>query len=124
MVASGRIKNFYLINWSIFGVFEVYLHVKMLTFCNVIIIRAFRTDTKLRLLTKIDFNVMHLVSLCKFFWQKLQIRGSRDLQNSVLYPASIWALQQQEILIRIFLQIFSSISKFSRPKSIRRIFTT
>ena len=87
-------------------------------------IRAFRTDTKLRLLTKIDFNVMHLVSLCKFFWQKLQIRGSRDLQNSVLYPASIWALQQQEILIRIFLQIFSSISKFSRPKSIRHIFTT
>ena len=23
---------------------------------------------------------MHLVSLCNFFWQKLQIRGSQDLQ--------------------------------------------
>ena len=45
-----------------------------------IFIRGIRTITKLRLLTKIDFNLMHLVSLCKFFWQKLQIRGSRDLQ--------------------------------------------
>ena len=32
----------------------------------------------------IDFNLMHFVSLCKKNWQKLQIRGSRDLQNSVL----------------------------------------
>ena len=42
--------------------------------------RGIRTITKLRLLTKIDFNIMHLVSLCKEIWQKLQIRGSRDLQ--------------------------------------------
>ena len=29
--------------------------------------RSFRTDSKLRLLTKIDFNVMNLVTLCKKF---------------------------------------------------------
>ena len=50
-------------------------------FWNVMLcIRGIRTITKLRLLTKIDFNIMHLVSLCKKIWQKLQIRGSRDLQ--------------------------------------------
>ena len=32
--------------------------------------RGIRTITKFRLLTKIDFNVMHLVSLCKFFFGK------------------------------------------------------
>ena len=30
-----------------------------------LIFRAFRTDAKLRLLIKIDYNVIHLVSLCK-----------------------------------------------------------
>ena len=33
--------------------------------------RGIRTDTKFRLLTKIDLNVMHLINLCKFFCQKL-----------------------------------------------------
>ena len=46
--------------------------------------RAFRTDSKLRLLTKIVFNVLHLESLCKKIWQKLQIRGSSDLLNSAI----------------------------------------
>ena len=36
---------------------------KLLVF--YLIIRAFRTDAKLRLLTKIDFNVLRLVSLCE-----------------------------------------------------------
>ena len=49
--------------------------------------RGIRTIAKFRLLTKIDFNVMHLVFLCKFFWQKLQIRGSSRLLNSLLYPS-------------------------------------
>ena len=47
--------------------------------------RPFRTDAKIRLLTKIDFNIMHLVfKSMQTVWQKLQIRGTRDLQNSVL----------------------------------------
>ena len=33
-----------------------------------IFIRGIRTIAKLRLLTKIDFNVTNLVSLCNFFW--------------------------------------------------------
>ena len=55
---------------------------------------------------KIDFNVMHLANLCKKNWQKLQIHGSRYLQNSVLYPASILALQLQGILIWTFCIFF------------------
>ena len=43
-----------------------------------------RTIAKFRLLTKIDFNVMHLINLSKKIWQKLQIRGSRGLQNSAI----------------------------------------
>ena len=54
--------------------------------------RGIRTDTKLRSLTKIDFNVMHLV-------KKMQIRGSGDLQNLVFYPASILGLQLHGILV-------------------------
>ena len=42
-------------------------------------ITAIRTDAKLRSLTKIDLNVMHLVNLYKYFCQKLQIRD--DFQN-------------------------------------------
>ena len=86
-------------------------------------IRGIRTITKFRLLTKIDFNVMHLVILCKIFWQKLQIRGSSDLLNSLLYPASILALQVQGIQIWLFCNFFTFIDKFSWAKSIRGIFT-
>ena len=46
--------------------------------------RGIRTIAKFRLLTKIDFNVMHLINLSKKIWQKLQIRGSRGLQNSAI----------------------------------------
>ena len=34
-------------------------------------IRGIRTITKFRLLTKIDFNVMHLIDLCKIFLAKI-----------------------------------------------------
>ena len=47
-------------------------------------IRGIRTIAKFRLLTKIDFNVMHLINLSKKIWQKLQIRGSLGLQNSAI----------------------------------------
>ena len=93
-----------------------------ITKVNYLNIRAFRTDARLWLLTKIDFNVMHLVSLCKKIWRKLQIRGSRDLQNSLLYPASILALQLQGIQIWIFRNVFSSIGKFSQPNTNKGIF--
>ena len=43
--------------------------------------RGIRTIAKFGLLTKIDFNVMHLVILCKIFWQKLQIRDSSNLHK-------------------------------------------
>ena len=36
-----------------------------------LMIRGIRTIAKFRLLTKIDFNVMHLVILCKFFLAKI-----------------------------------------------------
>ena len=61
--------------------------------------RVIRTYTKFRLLTKIGLNVMHLVNLCKKIDQKLQIRGSSNLLNSVLYPASILGLQLHGILV-------------------------
>ena len=86
-------------------------------------IRGICNIAKFRSLTKIDFNVMHFVILCNFFWQKLQIRGSSDLLNSLLYPSSILALQVQGIRIWLFCKFFNSIGKFSRPKSIRGIFT-
>ena len=86
--------------------------------------RGICTIAKFRLLTKIDFNVMHLIDLCKFFWQKLQIRGSSDLLNSQLCPASILALQVLGIRIWLFCKFFTPIGKFSRPKSIRGIFTS
>ena len=47
-----------------------------------------RTDIKHRLLTKIDFNVMHLVNMCKKNWRKLQIQSefglSSDSSNIVI----------------------------------------
>ena len=46
-------------------------------------IRVIRTITKLRLLTKIDFNLMHLVSLCK---KKLA-----KIANWWLMPPSIFS---------------------------------
>ena len=46
--------------------------------------RGIRTIAKFRLLTKIDFNEMHLIDLCKIFWQNLQIRGSSDLLKSAI----------------------------------------
>ena len=49
-----------------------------------IVCRGIQTIAKFRLLTKIDFNVMHLINLSKFFLQKLQIRDSRGLQNSAI----------------------------------------
>ena len=56
-----------------------------------ICIRGIQTDAKLRSLTRIDLNVMHLVNLCKNFCQKMQIRGSGDLQNLV-YSTMAWLL--------------------------------
>ena len=63
------------------------------------ITRGIQTNAKLRSLTKIDLNVMRLVNLTKVFCQKLQIRDSSDLQNLVLYPASILVLQLHEVLV-------------------------
>ena len=56
----------------------------LVPFDVLILIRGIRTIAKFRLLTKIDFNVMHLINLSKKIWQKLQIRGSRGLQNSAI----------------------------------------
>ena len=53
-------------------------------FLNHLSNRGIRTIAKFRLLTKIDFNVMHLINLSKKIWQKLQIRGSHGLQNSAI----------------------------------------
>ena len=61
------------------GVFCSKIFVTVLLF-----LRGIRTIPKFRLLTKIDFNVMHLINLSKKIWQKLQIRGSRGLQNSAI----------------------------------------
>ena len=56
----------------------------ILPILHTVDIRGIRTIAKFRLLTKIDFNVMHLINLSKKIWQKLQIRGSRGLQNSAI----------------------------------------
>ena len=47
---------------------------------RMLYIRGIRTNAKMRLLTKIDLNEMHLVNLCKKICQKLEILGSGDLQ--------------------------------------------
>ena len=49
--------------------------------------RGIRTDAKLRSVPKIQFNVMHLVNLCKKFVQKLQFRGFGYHQISSYYLA-------------------------------------
>ena len=76
--------------------------------------RPFRTDAKLRLLTKKKRRQ------CNSFLQKWQIRGSRDLQNSVhTNGLNFGATAAGNSDTMIFYYFFSFIGKFSRPKWIK-----
>ena len=73
--------------------FSCIVLVTRLQFFVQIHIRGIWTDSKFILWTKIGFYVKHLVNLSIIFCQKLPIRGSSDLLNSVHLLDSIFEIQ-------------------------------